>query len=463
MTRAYALMTQGAHRRDWAWRPDALKLAGVMALAIGTGWAIVHYHAGDIAGSPTREARAVLAIVLVAVLLAFRRKGSRASGPGAQIAAFALSLGFFLGLVVRPPAGTPPEGHVAVLLAVGTLTFVAGSAGVGALANRRTAGFDIRHAGIDPFRSWFFLAAASLVLLAAFANLATGSTPILAGNVDAARFAGAGGVFNQLWTWILGGVEAVLVVAAARAAVHRHLAPRVALLGGASALVLIALAARSFLLIVGIAVIVAIATLGRLSVARLAVVAALGLLALGITGQLRVEHSQGQQSAWQSIRQSLAIGPSVFATVLQEVPQAVHFQHGRFLLRDLRSALPLHPFGRPEPADIWVTDSLRHRDVAVVGGTPPTLAGGLYIDFGLPGVVVGTAFLGAALALLYRWTCRRRTVGALALYAYATSYVALSAYSYVSLKPAAFAALAVCFAVDRIEGGGRRTAKESFV
>jgi oligosaccharide repeat unit polymerase len=113
--------------------------------------------------------------------------------------------------------------------------------------------------------------------------------------------------------------------------------------------------------------------------------------------------------------------------------------------------MPFHPFGKPDRADTWVTEAILHRDPAQIGGSPPTLVGGLYIDFGVPGVALGSALLGFLLVLLYRWARRAKTIGALTLYSYAAAYTALAAYSYVSLKPTLVAVAVVAFVAHRAE------------
>ena len=149
--------------------------------------------------------------------------------------------------------------------------------------------------------------------------------------------------------------------------------------------------------------------------------------------------------------QSASSAPWVFGQVVEQVPQAYPHQHGAFFFRDFRQQLPGHPFGRPESPDQWITTAILRRDSSVIGGSPPTLAGGLYVDWGVPGIVLGCLALGAALVGVFRWARRAGTVGALGFYAYFTAYVVLSAYNYVSAKPMMLSALALFYLMHRVE------------
>jgi oligosaccharide repeat unit polymerase len=281
----------------------------------------------------------------------------------------------------------------------------------------------------------------------ALVNFATGSIPLLASNIDATRFAGGGGAFAQLWIWIIGGIEWLLVVAGVQRVVFGRLNRSSWCIVIVGLGILTLLASRSFFLIVGLALLVAYASVKRVTISRLAIVGVAGLLVLGATGSARVHHSdptgarqqflQSQRidSVYGTISQSAATGPVVLATVLDNVPALFQYQHGRFALRDFRALLPLHPLGRPEQSGIWVTDAILHRDPTQIGGSPPTLVGGLYIDFGVTGIALGSLLLGFCLVAMHRWARSSRTIGSLTAYSYASAYIALSAYSYVSVKP----------------------------
>jgi oligosaccharide repeat unit polymerase len=286
---------------------------------------------------------------------------------------------------------------------------------------------------------------------------------LLSSNIDATRIAGGSGLLGRVWTWIIGGLEWIIVIGSVRCFALGRRSPRALAAVGASGGILVLLAGRSFLVVAGLAAVVALGVLRRVSLKRLVAICLVAVIVLGIAGKYRLTHSgeagQGDErnTFYGLVSQSAGTGPSVFATALKEIPQVVPFQDGTFILRDLRATMPFHIFGASESADFWVTRQLRARDTAVVGGSPPTLPGGLYIDFGITGIVVGSALLGLLLALMYRWTLRAQTVGAVAAYSYSSAYVALSAYSYVSIKPTVIAAMMLSVTLHFVEKPRRRS------
>src|ERR1051326_4637785 len=214
--------------------------------AVALGWSLVRFHGSALVASPSAISETVLGLIGAVALLTLRRGILRTTGPGAQIAGFALALGFLLGLIALPAGGVANETAVDVLLATATVMFFVGAAAVGAvLASRQSLHVPVPL--IDPLRSSVLLWTVGAFLGAAKINLSTGSIPIVSANINAARFAGAGGVFYRLWPWIIGGVEAVLVLTIVRSVVARRVDFRGRVVGTVASAVLIALAARSFL------------------------------------------------------------------------------------------------------------------------------------------------------------------------------------------------------------------------
>ena len=84
------------------------------------------------------------------------------------------------------------------------------------------------------------------------------------------------------------------------------------------------------------------------------------------------------------------------------------------------------------------------------------MTGGLYIDFGVPGIVIGGMLLGIVLSLLHFYAMRYRSGAVLVLYVYFGAYMALSAYSYVSVKPEVLVVFLLSGMVFYLERHSRR-------
>jgi oligosaccharide repeat unit polymerase len=433
--------------------------AALVTAAIGIGFVIAALNLGGVLASPLAVSELVLSVTGVAGLVALRVRRVvilRHTGPGVHIAASALGFVFLFGLLAGRDQLLGHGATIAALFGLAVVAFLVGAAfGVvvwGVRLTRVTVSL-----GVDALRSPLARLVICGLTGVAVLNLATGAIPLFSANIDAARFVGNGGILGNAWTWVIGGLEWIVVVMGVRCFASGRGDRYSSLTAALSTGILVLLAGRSFVIIVALALVVAFAVLRGLPPSRLVVLVVIGLAFLGAAGKYRSEHSatMGQspasRSSYSAITRSAGTGPAVFATVLNQVPQFVPYQHGAFVLRDLRAMLPFHPFGRPESADSWVTRVLRGRNSTVVGGSPPTLVGGLYIDFGVGGVVVGAALLGLALTLIYRWAGRAQTLGAVTLYGYTTAYVALSGYSYVSIKPAVVTAVALSVGLHMAE------------
>jgi oligosaccharide repeat unit polymerase len=433
--------------------------AAAIALSITLGFGITTLDLGNALSGPAGTGELALLLSGLAALAALRVRGFVGlgdAGPGAQVATLTLSFAFLAGVLTGAARLYTQETTVAVLFGLAVVAFLAGAvAGARLLGvRRRPISLDVR---TDLLRQP--LVALIIVGLVAVAvlNLGTGSVPLLSSNIDATRIGGGGGVLGRAWTWIIGGLEWVVIISTIRCFAVRRLDRHAVLVGGVSCSILILLAGRSFLVVAGLGSVVALASLRQFSLTRSAALFLVALAILGVAGKYRLNHSAsaeqlgGRGSPYGLISQSAGIGPSVFATALEQVPQFIPFQHGSFILRDLRATLPFHVFGQPESADFWVTRALRGRETAVIGGSPPTLAGGLYIDFGIPGIALGAACLGVLLAAMYRWTLRAQTIGALAAYSYLSAYIALAAYSYISIKPEVVTAIMLSVVLHVLE------------
>jgi oligosaccharide repeat unit polymerase len=436
---------------------------GVVSIALGA--VIATTNLGGALSKPAIGGQVLLAVLGVGSLTALRLRGSARLdlGPGIWIAALALSFAFILGLASGDDRIAAHRGEIVLLFALSVTAFLLGGA-LAAAIRRGDAAPLLRNTGLDPFDSPMLRVVIFGAFILAAVNFGTGGIPLFASNIDAVRFAGSGGAFGRLWIWIIGGIEVAVVLALVRGLILK-IDRRSVFIGGFGTVLLILLAGRSFLLIVALSGLVGLAFLGRLSPIKLVAIGGAGLVLLGAVGAARVNRSDptGSRRAYLAshhingifglVSQSAASGPFVLASSLDAIPALIPFQGGRFLLRDLRATMPFHPFGKPDRADTWVTRAILHRDPAQIGGSPPTLVGGLYIDFGVPGIALGSAVLGFLLALLYRWARRAGSIGALTLYSYAAAYTALAAYSYVSFKPTLVVVAIVAFAAHRVEAG----------
>jgi hypothetical protein len=349
--------------------------------------------------------------------------------------------------------------HVRVLYGVG---FVALAGGM--LLVRGHAKVSGSRAGAPKPRLFYALAGGGLAI--AVFNLVTTGIPLLSGDINNTRFSTAHGPLTGFWPFAIGLLEACLLWAAVRLRRDRRRGWLVAAVAVLCAVTLAATAARSFLLIVVLGAFFAGLERRRPTTRSLVVFGAVALLALGAAGQLRVNLSATamEEQAYREARglagatgyalASLQTGPRVFQAVADEVPRNTPFQRGGFFIADVGTVLP-RPLRQALPipqqqSDRWVTELLG-RDPGVVGGLPPTLVGGLYIDAGAPGVFLGCLLLGILSARIAAFARRAGTDGALALHGYLTAYLVISLYGYVSLKPAMLTACAAAFALHRRE------------
>jgi oligosaccharide repeat unit polymerase len=430
-------------------------LGVVCSMALGL--ALVVFHLRTLAFESTSVSIAALVVVAAASLIALRGRGIVGfvqAGPGSQIVLLVLCVAFAVGVVTAKFEPGVDTIRVTVLYLLAIVAFSIGAVGTSWALGLSKGPVRVNTARSAVTHPWIVLLVCGLIV-AAVANLVTGSVPLLAESINTARLGGEGGIFGRFWAWIIGGLEWCVLVAMIRTLYVRRLEVYTLGVGVLSLSILVLLAGRSFLVVVGLAMMISVALVSRLSMAKLIGGAAAAILLLGLAGLYRYQHSSitpvPYGGAVSVVEQSAGIGPEVFGTVLHRVPAEVPYQDGSFLLRDFRALLPLHPLGTPEAGDLWVTKVLRQRDPVSIGGTPPTLAGGLYIDFGVPGIAIGSAILAVVLGFAYRWVRRVPTIGAISAYSYFAAYIALSAYSYVSVKPALLAVIGLALMLHMLE------------
>ena len=298
------------------------------------------------------------------------------------------------------------------------------------------------------------------LLAVALLNLITGEIIVLSANLSTSRFSGNYGVAGRAWPIVFGALEASFALHAVLLARRRRVEDFVfcALIG----LVFVATGSRSFALIAFAALAIAYLERRRPPLWLVTLALAAGITVAGSIGYLRVSSELGTVTVNQSLigrelptgpvgqtLSNLATGPWVLSTTLEYVPERAPFQHGLFFLRDGLNLVD----SSVVRSDRWVTESILERDTTTNGGMPPTLIGGLYLDFGYPGIGIGLFAVGFATIYLYPVASRRGLPGKLQ-YCLWCAYLLTSLYSYLSLKPALIASvllLEVLIRLDRRE------------
>ncbi|MBB6628515.1 hypothetical protein H5V45_14415 [Nocardioides sp. KIGAM211] len=295
---------------------------------------------------------------------------------------------------------------------------------------------------------------------AALINYGTGDIPLLAADINQTRLNGTdAGLLGRFWPIIfpllqLGAISGFLPKFRTERAGPRKggveawfglLCLGLLILSGSRSLVFIPLVAISLLQI----------EKRRFGLLKIAVGVAMILVAVGVIGAARVNSVEQQNllratgaeagegwlgSATVAIDLALQTGPRVWASAENRL--GGERIHGDLLVGDIRN------FFEPsvERSDRQVT-RLIGRDPTVLGGSPPTVWGGLNLDFGALGVLLGGAGMGWVLARSRVGYLRTPSRAAALWYAYIGTYFLLSIYSYVSVRPSWLVAAGFCLFV----------------
>lgn len=192
----------------------------------------------------------------------------------------------------------------------------------------------------------------------------------------------------------------------------------------------------------------------RLPLRRLLMAGVVVLVVISLFGAWRSERSElrphvqrelarvgvGGQYFWvMSWYPSFLNGPHVLAWTLKRVPTDIPFQDGKFFLGDVLTLLP----GKQLQPGYWVTTNIMERSAIAYtasgvdigpGSVPPSIVGGLWIDGGVPAVLIGCFLLGALLQWLYGRALSGRQPWVVVLYGLVLAFALLSLYSFLYLK-----------------------------
>jgi hypothetical protein len=288
-------------------------------------------------------------------------------------------------------------------------------------------------------------------------NFATGGITALSSNVNAARFGENSALLGPA-TGIIVGVEqfaVVVLVLERRLRRKEGLNPKAfdSLLIFMIMLSLLGTGSRTFLILPLVAIVLAWLETHIVKSLTVLVIVVLGFV--GMTGYNYVRQQQsGTSEALDAALDesglsnyplasgllSLQIGPRVFQVSREVIPQSVDYQRGDFFMADgaviTRSG--------SKPSDFFTTTVITGRSYAMVGGSPPTVLGGLYIDGGIPLIAGGMFILGFITRRMRDGYLNKPTIYAAAAYGYWGTWMMHSVYNYVSFKPMVLTFLALC-------------------
>jgi oligosaccharide repeat unit polymerase len=357
---------------------------------------------------------------------------------------------YVIGLQRRqlPVLNINPSLEVATLVLVGSVMTLLGFITWTAIfARRSTATVQYTTPDLLGERALTTIVIAGIV--AGIANYATGTIPLLQANIDSARFASDDGLFGRAWPLIIAALQISIVCAATNAIRNRwnRLSASLAIF---SLIILVLSGARALIGIPLIAVAFIYIELRRPSILKVLGALLAGLMLFGIAGRLRLGtavtpdaevylKSRGLDGWFGSLDLSLQTGPRVFTRVANT---GIH-ANGSFLFGDLGSFLKLG-FSL---SDRYVNEILQAGS-AQLGGLPPTLFGGFYLDWGWPGVVIMSILLGVVCAATFAWAKRRPGLGSYLWFGYFAAYLVTSSYSYISAKPTWIVVLLVAVFID---------------
>lgn len=330
---------------------------------------------------------------------------------------------------------------------------------VGSLGSRQNAlaSVDVDQASVESFP----ILAAYVAISVAALNLVTGDVPLFADDVNSARFAGNFGVAGWAWPILFPILQAIVLHAGVRKLGGYRVPSSLLTAGILSVLLLVLSGGRSLLgiPILGIFLFYLDSRHPRIPVVVLVGVASSLLFAilgaLRIAGGNQAEASanflseRGLDPVLGSLDISLQAGPRVFERLIQGHARLQY--SGQFLTSDVLNFLRL----APTPSDRLVTVALG-QDPSIVGGLPPTLVGGLFLDFGALGVGLGCFLVGIVLARGVV-VAQTRLHDSSTLWAYYfAAYVLISSYSYLSVRPSWLCVGLICAAMGLKERSGSK-------
>jgi hypothetical protein len=345
--------------------------------------------------------------------------------------------------------GVNPDTTQWVIYGLGLACFMCG-----ALAPRK-----IRQVSGDAYANEGFARLVGLAGLAgATVQVVNSSAPLLSGNINEARFNAEASIFTKATGLIVGAEQFGLVVLAlSLVARHREKRPKPAIdiiLVACLILSLLLFGARSFIVLPLLAITLVVLERGGvkgLTVITISIVAFALLTAFNnfrqwqsgneddLQGTIAAHHLTGYPLASGII--SLQAGPHVFQVARQRIPGVIDYQRGQFFLAD--GALFLRT-KRP-PSDHFVTMYVTRRNVTDVGGSPPTVLGGLYIDGGVALIAGGMVVLGFVSRQLRDRYLASPHIYSGAAYGYWGAWLLISLYSYISLKPTVVLFMICCW------------------
>ncbi|WP_235835578.1 O-antigen polymerase [Arthrobacter terricola] len=409
------------------------------------------------------------ATVSFAVLLAtcgfciFRLRSSagRALEGSSALVVLLIAAIYAIGLVDRPGPvfGINPTGEDYQLTAIGLVSLLAGAL-ITTTFRRQLSARSHAPAAFPRVafgRDHRLVVIAILAMAAALLNYATGGIPILSDDVDGSRFAGNYGILGRFWPLILPILQVVVIVASTRI-LARNSGRRWLFLGLLALLFLLLSGGRSLFVIPLIAIGLLTVDFLRPRFRTILLSAIGGFAIIGAFGYARTLGSSGsqasisylgtrEQDSWfGALDISLQTGPRVMSAAREVIHD--NFLSGQFFWADLQNFLGL----QVSPSDRLVT-VLLDRQPDQVGGLPPTIFGGLYLDWGMFGVILGAFVIGGLLEFFRARGLAKLNLPNIVWSYYFLAYILMSVYSYVGAKPNLLFAAVVClFAFDRDKG-----------
>lgn len=274
-------------------------------------------------------------------------------------------------------------------------------------------------------------------------NFVTGEIPLLSGDVNNSRFNGNFGALGKLWPLTLPVLQVAILITLILTFLKRATVGWI-LLGSICLAVLVLNGGRSLFLIPIIAFGMFVVESARPRMTSIIALCLCGIAALGAFGLARRTNtdlsylSERNLDSWTgSIDMSLQTGPRVFE-VAQSMLEGNHL-FGQILFGDI-----LNFFQSSIQRSDRVVTLLIGRDPVDVGGMPPTLWGGLFLDFGMLGVLIGAVILGVALVKFRSFAIKSRSWEGILWYTYFATYTLISVYSYLSVRPSWIVVLGLC-------------------